>query len=167
MADSVRICWPLALFTLQYCVRENKEKKLGVVYSELFFFLIFKIEKVKVLVTQSCPTLCNPMDCSTPGSSVHGILQARILEGVAILFSRSSQPRDWTWVSCITGIFFTTKEAPFKLKYSWFTMLCQSLLYSRVTVHIYAFFSWYSFPWWFITGYWISSVCYIHFKLPT
>ena len=40
--------------------------------------------KVKVLVTQSCPTLCDPMDCSQPGSSVHGILQARVLEWVAI-----------------------------------------------------------------------------------
>ena len=44
--------------------------------------------KVKVLLTQSGPTLCDPMDCSLPGSSVHGILQARILEWVAILFSR-------------------------------------------------------------------------------
>ena len=42
---------------------------------------------IKVLVTQSCLTLCNPMDCSTPGSSVHGVLQARILEWVAIPFS--------------------------------------------------------------------------------
>ena len=52
---------------------------------------------VYVLVAQSCPTLCDPMDCSPPGSSVHGILQARILEWVAISFSRgSSQPRDKT-----------------------------------------------------------------------
>ena len=41
-------------------------------------------------VTQSCPTLCDPVDCSLPGSSVHGILQARILERVAISFSRGS-----------------------------------------------------------------------------
>ena len=55
-------------------------------------------------VTQSCPTLCDPMDCSPTGSSVHGILQARILEWGAISFSRgSSQPRDWTRVSHITG----------------------------------------------------------------
>ena len=55
-------------------------------------------------VPQSCPTLCNPVDCSPPGSSVHGILQARILEWVAISFSRgSSRPRDWTWVSCFAG----------------------------------------------------------------
>ena len=68
------------------------------------------------LVTQSCPTLCDSMDCSPPSSSVHGILQARILEWVAIPFSRgSSWPRDQTWVSCTTGRFFTfwaTKEAP-------------------------------------------------------
>ena len=55
-------------------------------------------------VAQSSPTLCNPVDCSPPGSSVHGILQARILEWVAISFSRgSSQPRDRTQVSCIKG----------------------------------------------------------------
>ena len=59
--------------------------------------------KVQVLVAQSCLTLCNPMDCSPPGSSVHGIFQARILGRVAIPFSRgSSQPRDRTWVSCIS-----------------------------------------------------------------
>ena len=53
------------------------------------------------LVTQLCLTLCNPMDCHLPGSSVHGILQARILEWVAISSSRvSSWPRDQTCVSC-------------------------------------------------------------------
>ena len=57
---------------------------------------------VCVLVAQSCPALCNPTDCSPPSSSVHGIQQTRILEWVAILFSRaSSQPKDWTWVSFI------------------------------------------------------------------
>ena len=64
--------------------------------------------KVKLLVTQSCPTLWGPMDCSPPGSSVHGILQPRILEWVAISFSRgSSQPKDWTRVSCIAGRLFS------------------------------------------------------------
>ena len=48
-------------------------------------------------VAQSCPTLCDPVDCNPPGSSVHGILQARILEWVTISSSRgSSRPRDWT-----------------------------------------------------------------------
>ena len=59
-------------------------------------------------VAQSCPTLCDPMDCSLPGSSVYVILQARILEWVAISFSsRSSQPRDETQVSCIVYRCFT------------------------------------------------------------
>ena len=63
---------------------------------------------MNVLVAQSCPTLCSPMDCSLPSSSVHGILRARILQWVVISFSRgSSQPRDQTWVSHIAGRFFT------------------------------------------------------------
>ena len=49
-----------------------------------------------------CPTLYDPVDCSSPGSSVHGISQTRILEWVAISFSRgSSWPRDWICISCI------------------------------------------------------------------
>ena len=61
-----------------------------------------------VLVPQSCPILCDPMDSSPPGSSVHGILQARILQWVAIPFSRgSSWPRNQTGVSYIAGRFFT------------------------------------------------------------
>ena len=60
------------------------------------------------LAAQLCPALCDPMDCSPPGSSVHGILQARILEWVTTLSSRGSfQPRDWTQVSGITGRIFT------------------------------------------------------------
>ena len=55
-------------------------------------------------VAQSCLTLWDPMDCSLPCSCVHGIFQARVLEWVAISFSRrSSWPRDWTWVSRIVG----------------------------------------------------------------
>ena len=73
-------------------------------------------QKVKLTVVQSCLTLCDPMDCSPPGSSVHGISQARILEWVAISFSRGSTwPRDQTFISCIAGRFFTvwaTREAP-------------------------------------------------------
>ena len=62
-------------------------------------------------VTQSCPTLSDPMDCNPPVPSDYGVFQARILEGTVISFSRGSfQPRDWTCiasVSCIVGIFFT------------------------------------------------------------
>ena len=79
-------------------------------------------EAVCVLAAQSCwtidmnlfrfsvtSTFCSPLDCSPPGSSVHGILQARILEWVAMPFSRgSSQTRDRTWVSCIVGRFSTS-----------------------------------------------------------
>ena len=57
----------------------------------------------------SCPILCDPMDYSPPGSSVHGISQARILEWVAISSSTGSSPhRDQTWMSCLAGRFFTT-----------------------------------------------------------
>ena len=64
--------------------------------------------KMKELVAQSCPALGDPMDCSPPGSSVHGTLQARTLEWVAMSSSRaSSRPRDQTQVSRIAGGFFT------------------------------------------------------------
>ena len=68
------------------------------------FFSFYLCLKLKVKVTQSCLTLCDPMDYT-----VHGILQARILEWVAVPFSRgSSQPRNRTQVSCIAGGFFTS-----------------------------------------------------------
>ena len=70
-------------------------------------------------VAKLCPTLCNPMDCSLPGSSIHGILQARTLGWVAISSSRgSSRPTDWNQVPCFFCIgrqiffFFLTPEAP-------------------------------------------------------
>ena len=64
--------------------------------------------KVKALVAQSCLTLCNLMDCSLPGSSVHRIFQARVLEWVVISFSRgSSRPRDQTQVFHVAGRYFT------------------------------------------------------------
>ena len=85
--------------------------------------------KVKVLVIQTCLSLCDPLDCNPPGSSVHGILQARVLEWVATPSSRgSSQLRDWTQVSCITGRFFTIwaymgkeseKEYTYHFLYTW------------------------------------------------
>ena len=73
------------------------------------------VMSMKVLVTQSCPTLCDPMDCSPLDVSVHGILQARILDWAAFPFYRgSSWPRDRTQVSCTAGRFFAiwaTREA--------------------------------------------------------
>ena len=66
-------------------------------------------------IAQSCPTLCDPMDCSLSGSSVHGIFQARVLEWIAISLSRgSSQPRNQTRVSRIAGrrlTVYATREA--------------------------------------------------------
>ena len=74
---------------------------------------------MKLLVAQSCQTLCNPMNCSLPTSSVPGVSQARILEWVAMPSSRGSfAPRDQTQVSCIAGRFFTvwaTRKAPIPL----------------------------------------------------
>ena len=68
----------------------------------------FSYMKETVKVARSCPALCSPMDCNLPGSSVHGIPQARVLEWVAISFSRgSSQPGDRTQIYCTAGRFFT------------------------------------------------------------
>ena len=76
--------------------------------SSLFQLLYYPEMKAKVLVAQSCLTLRDPMDCIPPGSSVHGILQTKILEWVATPFSRGSpRPRDQTQVSRIVGRFFT------------------------------------------------------------
>ena len=91
-------------------------------------------------VTQSCPTFCDPMDCSLPGSSVHGIFQARVLEWVAISFSRgSSWPRDRTLVSCIACRCFTvwaTREAQIqKITYLLFTYK-----YWKLHIKIYVLF---------------------------
>ena len=79
----------------------------------------------RCLVTKLCLTLLRPMDCSPPGSSVHGILQARILEWIANSFSRgSSPPRDWTSVSC-TGR---------QILYRWATR--EALTHYVCTIHL-------------------------------
>ena len=80
---------------------------------------------------QLCPTLGDPVDSSLPGSSLHGILQARILEWAAISFSRgSSQPRDQTRISCIAGRRFTLwtiREAQWLIQFSSVTQSCPTL----------------------------------------
>ena len=102
-------------------------------FSNPFFFSILKLiwplrfwirtfthekGKVKVLVAQLCVTVCDPMDYSIAGCSIRGILQARILELVAISFFRGpSWPRYWTQVYCTAGRFFTiwaSREALYK-----------------------------------------------------
>ena len=78
--------------------------------TNLTVFSLVKESESESEVAQSCPTLCDTTGCSLPGSSVHGILQARILEWVAISFSRgSSWPRDWTLVSLIAGRHLTSE----------------------------------------------------------
>ena len=89
----------------------GKLPQLQAISSSLLWISTVFHNEVKVLVGQSHPTLCDPMDCSLPGPSVHEFVQARILEWVATLFSRgSSWPRDWTQVSWIAGRFFTVRS---------------------------------------------------------
>ena len=94
-------CSPYGVFTLYLPGTKH--------FSKIFIFVVIEKKLVTVFVAQSCMTLCNSMACSLPNTSVDGILQARTLKWVGTLpFSRgSSQLKDWTWVSCIAGRFFT------------------------------------------------------------
>ena len=105
-ADSLPLCYlgsPRIMVTL-----ERSGEDSGCWRHKNDFLNAIKV--LSCLVAQSCLALYNPMDCSPPGSSVHGILQARILVRVATSFSRgSSQPRDRThfsYVNCTVGRFF-------------------------------------------------------------
>ena len=92
------------------------------------WLLIKNIEWVSECVAPFCPTLYDPVDCSPPDSSVHGILQARILEWVAVPFCRgSSLPRDRTQVSHLAGRFFTIWANVCKLVNGWITYLQRRL----------------------------------------
>ena len=113
---------PGCLSTSYFCIPVPYDEKH-------IFFLHYKISDIQTkrcllkryssfvsATAQSCLTLCDPIDCNLPGSSVHGIFQARILEWVAISFSRGSSglpgwedSQDWTCISCIAGRFFTTE----------------------------------------------------------
>ena len=90
------------------------------IYIHIYIHTYIYIKESESEVAQSCLTLCNPVDCSPPGFSVHGILQARILEWVAISFSRrSSRPKYWTQGHRIVGrrfIVWATREVPYMLK---------------------------------------------------
>ena len=106
--------WELASSTTQQhlLINRNSTNK-QIMWSLIFHFLKSQWSKKSQAHAheQSCWTLCSPLDCSPPGSSVHGILQARILEWVAISSSRgSSRPGDRIHVSCVfccAGGFFT------------------------------------------------------------
>ena len=97
--DTFRLRFPTQLSPGPFSVQREVETRI--------IHTIFNC-RYQVLVAQLCLTLCDPMDCSPPGSSVHRILQARILEWVAIPFcGGSSPPRDWTQVCWAAGRFFT------------------------------------------------------------
>ena len=103
--DNILLLDNISLISFSIFIEHLPELLMGPVHEK--FRTYGKINQWKVSVAQLCPTLYDPIDCSPPGSSVHGILQARILEWVASSFSRwSSQPKDQTWVSCITDGFF-------------------------------------------------------------
>ena len=110
--QGARVGWPVEELRSHMPRVEVKKKKKVYIKGDFFKLPIptntlAESWPVEVLVAQSCPSLCNPMDYSPPGSSVQGILQASTLEWVAMPSSRgSSQPRDWTQVSHITGRFF-------------------------------------------------------------
>ena len=98
----------LLVFNLHIVQREISHFFLNSWKTVFLLDVKYSILGKKVLVGQLCPTLCDPMNYSCPGSSVHGILWARILEWVAMLFSRApSRPRDQSQVSYIAGRFFT------------------------------------------------------------
>ena len=103
---------PISSMKNQWLIHTMKTYSKRDVTERLSWSPSFKIptgKDVHAKSSQSCPALCDPIDCSPPGSSVHGILQARTLEWVAISSSRgSSQPRDW-WASlALVGVFFTS-----------------------------------------------------------
>ena len=90
------------------------------ILTDIYFSQKWNILKLTCVCAQLWLTLCDPMDCSLPGSSVHGIFQARILQWVAISYSRGPfRPRDWTHFSCVSYIgrrilyHCATWEAPF------------------------------------------------------
>ena len=106
-----------------YCqsfIPQEKERVYRETDAKYLFTIVWEF-----MPAQSCPTLCNSIDCSPPGSSVHRISQAGRLEWVVISFSRgSSQPRNQTRISCIAGAFFTTEPPGKPAPCRWFAPTC-------------------------------------------
>ena len=110
------ICCLCSCYFLQFsrlhfvgnCLRSQTSREISLVHTH------WNVIESESNIAQLCLTPCDPMDCSLPGSSIDGIFQARILEWVAISFSRrSSWPRDWTQISHIVGrhfIIWATRE---------------------------------------------------------
>ena len=114
--------------------RTNRFATLGS-YTVHLFTILYGFTRMYAQSLQSCLTLCNPLSCSSPGFSVHGILQSRILEWVVMPFSRwPFQPRKGTHISCIDGRFFTAEpwENPLPVL---------GLDYSQATMPIVSFFN--------------------------
>ena len=112
---------------------DHQVAKRGHDWSDLAHMQAFlSLVKVKVVVAQSRPSLCDPNNYSPSGSAAHGTLQARILEWVAIPFSTgSSWPRARTWVSCIAGRFFTvwaTREVLLDLVHYWIDLIVKEII---------------------------------------
>ena len=103
--DQLHITGSSTQHSVMSCMGKESPKK---------WIYVWKKKKVKVLVTQSCSTFCDPVKCSLSGFSVHGVLQARVLDWVDIHFPRGpSESRDWIWISWFAGKFITvwaTKE---------------------------------------------------------
>ena len=101
----------LPIFWMGHCLLQKVFSLTKLLYAFWGSYIIFYLsEKCEKMLTQSCLTLCDDMDSSLSGSSVHGILQARIVERVTIPFFRGfSLPRDWIRVSHMTGRFFISE----------------------------------------------------------
>ena len=127
----------ISIFLWSLHLRANLNRWNFLIHVLLFCFLKYVAPFWSItnsLQVQSCPTLCDPMDCSLLGSSIYGIFQARILEWVALSFSRSSQPRDWTQVSRTVGRHFTiwaTREILWSInlavEVSWKSTFCNAV----------------------------------------
>ena len=105
MTNSSQFGWDFPSFSIESSTSWENPQSLGNRDGCSFYCQLVYIPHLgESEIAQSCPTLCDPMDCSLPVSSVYGIFQARILEWVAISFSRgSSRPKDRTWVYRIAG----------------------------------------------------------------
>ena len=128
-----------------------------------------------VLVAQSCPALCNPMDCSPPDSSVHGDSPGKNAGvGAHALLRGSSQPKDQTWVSCTAGRFFTIRATwyqnilptlwPLHHPTPFFFCIWMYLFYTVFIVNkcIYLFYTVFKgeFPFTVIVEFWLYSLCH-------